>query len=85
MSAFFKIDLFADFAALGLTDFIDWRYIHSWLLFSTHLVNCCPHGRRNYTFVLLALYHLSDLPPPPFQTMNSIYRQCVAVRGGGKC
>ncbi len=30
------------------TDFIDWRYIHSWLLFSTQLGNCCPHGRRNY-------------------------------------
>jgi hypothetical protein len=29
MSAFLKIDLFTDFAALCLTDFIDWRYIHS--------------------------------------------------------
>jgi hypothetical protein len=34
---FFKIDLLTDFAA----DFIDWRYIHSWLVFSTQLVNCC--------------------------------------------
>jgi hypothetical protein len=25
-----------------LTDFTDWRYIHSWLVFSTQLVNCCP-------------------------------------------
>ncbi len=24
-----------------------------------------PHGRRNYTCVLLPLYLLSDLPPPP--------------------
>jgi len=26
---FFKIDLLTEFAALCLTDFIDWRYIHS--------------------------------------------------------
>ncbi len=26
---FFKIDLLTDIAALCLTDFIDWRYIHS--------------------------------------------------------
>ncbi len=25
----FKIDLLTDFAALCLTDFIDWKYIHS--------------------------------------------------------
>ncbi len=63
MLAFFKIDLLMDFLALCLTDLIDWRYIHSWLVFSTHLVNCCPQGRRNYTCVLLPLY----LPPaPPF-------------------
>jgi hypothetical protein len=29
MSAFLKIDLLTDIAALCLTDFIDWRYIHS--------------------------------------------------------
>jgi hypothetical protein len=37
MSAFLKVDLLTDFAALCLTDFIDWRYIHSWLVFSTSL------------------------------------------------
>jgi hypothetical protein len=31
---------------------MDWRYIHSKLVFSTQLVNCCPHGRRNYSCVL---------------------------------
>jgi hypothetical protein len=46
-----------DFVALCLTDFIDWRYIQSW---STQLVNCCPHGQRNYACVLLPLYLLSD-------------------------
>jgi hypothetical protein len=62
---FYKIDLLTNFAALCLTDFIDWRHIHPWLVFSTQLVNCCPHGQRNYTCVLLPLYFLSDLPPFP--------------------
>ncbi len=35
---FFKIDLLTDFA-----DFKDSSYIYSWLVFSTQLVNCCPH------------------------------------------
>jgi hypothetical protein len=56
-----------------LTDFIDWRYIHSWLVFLIQLVNCCPHGRRNYTCVLLPLYLLSDLPPPPSQSKRTVY------------
>ncbi len=29
-----------DFAAMCFPDFIDWRYIHSWFVFSTRLVNC---------------------------------------------
>ncbi len=73
---FFKIDLLTDFAALWLTDFIEWRYIHSWLVFSTQLVNCCPHGRRNFTYVLLPLYLLSDLPP-------SLPKLDVHCTGGG--
>jgi hypothetical protein len=44
MSAFLSVDLLTDFAAFCLTYFIDWRYIHSWFVFSTQLVNCCPHG-----------------------------------------
>ncbi len=43
---FFKIDLLTDFAALCLTDFIDWRYIHWWLVFSTQLVNLHPQSRE---------------------------------------
>jgi hypothetical protein len=80
---FCKIDLLTDFAALCLTDFIDWRYIHSWLVFSTQLVNCCPHGQGNYTCVLLPLYLLSDLPPTlPKPNVYSIYRQCDTVGEG---
>jgi hypothetical protein len=58
---FFKIDLLTDFAALCLTDLINSRYILSWLVFSTQHVNCCPHGQRNYTCVLLPLQLPSDL------------------------
>jgi hypothetical protein len=80
---FFKIDLLTDFAALCLTDFIEWRYTHSWLVFSTQLVNCCPHGRRNYTCVLLPLYLLSDLPPSPSQIRCKVYTDNVWLWGGG--
>ena len=74
---FSKIDL----AALCLTDFIDWRYIHSWLVFSAQLVNCCPHGRRNYTCVLFLLYLLTDLPAP-LPKLNVQYIQTVCGCGG---
>jgi hypothetical protein len=66
---FFKIDLLTDFAAL--------RYIHSWFVFLTQLVNCCPPKPRNYTCVLLPLYLLSDFLPPTPKTV------CGCVRGGG--
>ncbi len=85
MSSFLSVDLLTDFAAFCLTDFIDWRYIHSWFVFSTQLVNCCPHGGRNYTSVLLPLYctfSLTSSPLPSFP-MYSICRQCLTV-GGGK-
>ncbi len=85
MSAFLSVNPLTDFAAFCLTDFIDWRYILSWFVFSTQLVNCCPHGRRNYTCILLPLYctfSLTSSPLPPFP-MYGIYRQCVTVGGGG--
>jgi hypothetical protein len=75
---FFKTDLLTDFAALCLTDFIGWICIHSWLVFSTQLVNCCPHGRRNYTCVLLPLYLLFD---PPHPTICTVYTDSVTVGG----
>ncbi len=81
MSVFFKIDLLTEFAAFCFTDFIDWRYIHPWLVFSTQLVNCYPHGWRNYTCVLLSLYLLSD--PPPLPKLNVQYIQTVCCWGGG--
>jgi hypothetical protein len=62
-----------DFAALCLTDFNDWRYVHSWLVFSTLLVYCCPS-----TFSLTS-------PPPPLPKLNVQYMQtvCGCVGGGG--
>ncbi len=62
-----EIDLLTDFEALCLTDFIDWRSIHSWLVFSTQLVNCCPHGRRDYTvYCYSSTFSLTS--PLPSQT-----------------
>jgi hypothetical protein len=81
-SAFLSVDLLTDFVAFCLTDFIDWRYIHSWFVFSTQLGTCCPHGRRNYTLLVHCcvaplLYHLSDLlPPPPFPNVQYIQTLC---------
>ncbi len=45
------------------------------LVFSTQLVNCCPHGGRSYTCVLLPLYMylLSDLLPPPLPKLKVQY------------
>jgi hypothetical protein len=67
MSSFLSVDLLTEFAASSLTDFIDWRYIHSWFVFSTQLVNCCPLWTKELYLcpVALLLYLLSDLIPPP--------------------
>jgi hypothetical protein len=72
---FFKIDLLKDIAALCLTDFIDWRYIHSLV------------GIFDPACVLLLLYLLSDLLPPS-QTKCTVYTDSVSLsgeRGGGDC
>jgi hypothetical protein len=75
---FFKIYLLTELAALCLTDFIDWRYIHSLvgtfdpacellppLDEGTILVYCCP-----------SIFSLTC--PPPSQTKCTVYRQCVS-------
>jgi len=78
---FFKIDLLTDFAALCFTDFIDWRYIHSWLVFSTQLVNCCPPWTKE--LYLCTVAPLSSLwPPPPLPKLNVLFIQTVSVWGG---
>ncbi len=96
MSAFLSVDLLTDFAAFCLTDFaafcltdfIDWRYIHSWFVFSTQLVNCCPHGQRNYTCVLVYCCPStvpSLWPPPPSPPSQcTVYADSVWLWGGGR-
>ncbi len=89
MSAFLPVDLLTDFAAFCLTGFIDWRYTHTWFVFSTQLVNCYPPWMgRNYTCVLLSvaplLYLLSDLIPlPPLPNVQYIQTICDCGGGGG--
>ncbi len=41
-----------------------------------------PHGRRNYSWVLLPLYLLDD-PPPPSQTKCAVYTDSVWLWWGG--
>ncbi len=85
MTAFLSVDLLTDFAAFCLTDFIDWRYIHSWFVFSTQLVNCCPHGRRNYTLLVYCCPSPvpSLWPPSPSPLPNVQYIQTECDWGGG--
>ncbi len=81
---FLKIGLLMDFAALCWTDFIGWKYIiQSWVVFSTQLVNCCHHGRRNYTCVLLPPTFSLTSPPFPLPKVNIQYQTVRAREGGG--
>jgi hypothetical protein len=86
MSAFLKIDLLTEFAALCLTDFIDSRYIHSVVcIFDPACELLPPWTKELCTCVLLPLYctfSLTSSPLPPF-LIYSICRQCVIVGGGG--
>ena len=57
-------------------------FTHGWyIVFSTQLVNCCPHGRRKYTCVLLPLSLLSDLPPPS-ERKCTVYTYSAWLWGG---
>ncbi len=77
----FKIDLLTDFAALCSTDFIDWRYIHSWLVFLTQLVNCCPHPWTTVVYCCPSTFSLTF--PPPSQTKCTAYTDNTWLWGGG--
>jgi hypothetical protein len=79
---FFKIYLLTDFAALCLTDFIDWRYIHSWLVFSNQLVNCSPID-EGPIIVYCCPSTFSLTSPPPFQTKCTVHTESVWLWGGG--
>jgi hypothetical protein len=87
MSAFLSVDLLTDFAAFCLTDFIDWRYIHSWFVFSTPLLwTVAPKEEGSILYLCTfapLLYHLSDLLPPPPPSQCTEYTDSVWLGGGG--
>ncbi len=55
-----------------LTYFIDWRYIHSWLIFSFLACEQLPPWTkgRNYTCVLLPFFSLASPTPFPLPKVN---------------
>ncbi len=72
-----------------LSDFLDWRCINSWFVFSAQLVNCCPHGRRNYMVLVYCCPSTvpSLWPPPPSPPSQcTVYTDSVWQWGvGGGC
>ncbi len=84
---FFKIYLLTDFAALCLTDFIDWRYIHSVVcIFDPACELLPPWTKEQYLCTVAPLPSLWPPPPFPLSKLNvlySVYRQCVWLGGGG--
>ncbi len=83
MSAFLKIDLLTDIAALCLTDFIDWRYIHSLVgIFDPACELLPPWTKELYLCTVAPLSSLWP-PPPPSQTKCTVYTDRVCLRGGG--
>jgi hypothetical protein len=89
MSAFLSVDLLTDFAAFCLTDFIDWRYIHSWFVFFDPACELLPLWSKELYLCTVAplLYLLSDLLPlpplPPFPMYSILYTDTQCVTGGG--
>ncbi len=80
---FLKIDLLTDFAALFLTDFIDWRYIHSVVCIFDPACELLPPWTKELYLCTVAplLYLLSDLlSPPPLSNVQ--YMQTVCDCGG---
>ncbi len=80
---FFKIDLLTDIAALCLTDFIDWRYIHSLVgIFEPACELLPPWTKELY---LCTVAPLSSLwPPSPLPKLNVQFIRTVCVWGGGE-
>ncbi len=80
---FFKINLLMDIAALCLTNFIDWRYIHSLVgIFDPTCELLPPWTKELY---LCTVAPLSSLwPPSPLPKLNVLLIQTVCVWGGGE-
>jgi len=84
MSAFLSVDLLTDFAAFCLTDYIDWRYILSWFVFSTQLVNCCPLPPSQCTVYCTGTYKIASQPQTKMTSKDDIKKLvslCSFVHG----
>jgi hypothetical protein len=77
----FTIDLLIDFAALCLTDFIDWRYIHLHICIFDPACEQLPPWTKNNTVTLVPF--LWPPPPPHSQTKCTVYTDSVCDWGGG--
>ncbi len=86
MLAFLSVDLLTYFAAFCLTDFINWRYIHLWLVFLTELselVNCCRMDEGTILVYCCPSTVPPFWPPPSSPLPNVQYMQTVCDCGGG--
>jgi hypothetical protein len=83
MSAFLSVDLLIDFAAFFCTDFIDWRYIHSWFVFRPSLWTVAPKDKGTILVYCCPSTVPSLWPPPSPFPMYSIYTDSVWLWGGG--
>ncbi len=78
----FKIDLLTEFATLCLTDFIDWRYIHSLVgIFNPACELLSPWTKELYLCTVAPLSSLCPPPPHPLPKLNVQYIQTVCVWG----
>ncbi len=82
---FIKIDLWTEFAALCLTDFLDWRYIHSLVgIFWPSLWTVAPMDEGTiFVYCCPSIFSLTS-PPSPLPKLNVQYIQTdsVCLRGG---
>jgi hypothetical protein len=83
---FFKIDLLTDIAALCLTDFIEWRYIHSLVGIFDPACELLPPWKRGTILVYFcpSIFSPTSSPPsPPSPTKCTVYTDSVCLGGGG--
>ncbi len=79
MSAFFLIDLLTDIATLCLTDFIDWKYIHSLVGIFDPACKLLPPWTKEL-YLCPSIFSLTSSPPS--QTKCTVYTDSECLRGG---
>jgi hypothetical protein len=80
-SAFLSVDLLTDFAAFCLTDFIDWRYIHSWFVFRPSLWTVAPTDEGTILVYCCPSTVPSLWPPPPSPSQCTVGTDSVWLGG----